>query len=166
GALVLVAASGFGAAALLVALRAGTAGLGGYVFVAGASVLTGAIGLGIGALLGILLRGGSAAVGWALAVWFFFAVLFDLALIGGMQVLGDGQPGLGVAAALALNPIDALRALALVQLDAEVLLGAAGATLMGAFGRGAGLAILLTAVTAWLVVPGALAAAAFARRDL
>ena len=92
GAVSAVALAGFGAAGLLVALRVGTAGLGSYALVAGASLLTAATGLGIGALLGILLRGGSAAVGWALAVWLYFAVLFDLALIGALQVLGDAQP--------------------------------------------------------------------------
>jgi Cu-processing system permease protein len=161
-----VAVVGFGAAGVLVAVRVGTAGLGGYAFVAGASLLAGAIGLGLGALLGIVLRGGSAAVGWALAVWLFFAVLFDLALIGALQVVGDARPGLGVAAALALNPIDALRTLALVRLDAELLLGPGGATLFGVYGRGAGFLVLSAATLLWLVGPGALAGALFSRRDL
>ncbi|HSM36013.1 MAG TPA: ABC transporter permease subunit [Longimicrobiales bacterium] len=166
GAVSAVAFAGFGAAGLLVALRVGTAGLGSYALVAGASLLTAATGLGIGALLGILLRGGSAAVGWALAVWLYFAVLFDLALIGALQVLGDARPGLGVAAALALNPVDALRAIALVRLDAELLLGPAGATLFGVYGRGAGFAVLAVATMVWLVAPAALAGVLFSRRDL
>jgi Cu-processing system permease protein len=166
GAIAAVAVVGFGAAGVLVALRVGTTGLGGYALVAGASLLTAAIGLGIGALLGILLRGGSTAVGWALAVWLYFAVVFDLALIGTLQVLGDAKPGLGVAAALALNPVDALRTLALVRLDAELLLGPAGVTLFGAYGRGAGFAVLAVAIVFWLLAPGALAGVLFSRRDL
>jgi Cu-processing system permease protein len=166
GAVSAVALVGFGAAGLLVALRVGTAGLGGYAIVAGVSLLTAAIGLGIGALLGILLRGGTAAVGWALAVWLYFAMVFDLALIGTLQVVGDARPGLGVAAALALNPVDALRAIALVRLDAELLLGPAGATLLGVYGRGVGFAVLAVATAFWLVAPGALAGVLFSRRDL
>lgn len=161
-----VALAGFGAAGLLVGLRAGPAGLEGYLVVAAASLLAGAIGLGIGALLGVLLPGGWSAVGWALAAWLYFAVLFDLGLIGALQLLGDARPGLGVAAALALNPIDALRTLALVRLDAELLLGPAGATLMGAYGRGPGFFVLTIAAALWLVGPSSLAAALFARRDL
>ncbi len=162
----MVAAVGFGAAGALVAVRVGTAGMGGYLQVAGASVLAGAIGLGLGALLGVLLRGGSTAVGWALALWLFFAVLFDLALIGVLQIFGDARPGLGVAAALALNPVDALRTLALVRLDAELLLGPAGATLFGVYGHGAGFLVLSGATALWLLGPGALAGVLFSRRDL
>lgn len=161
-----VALAGFGAAGLLVGLRAGAAGLEGYLAVAAASLLAGAIGLGVGALLGVVLPGGWSAIGWALAVWLYFAVLFDLALIGALQVFGDARPGLGVAAALALNPVDALRTLALVRLDAELLLGPAGATLVGAYGSGAGFALLAIAAASWLLGPGAAAAALFARRDL
>lgn len=164
-ALVAIAVSGFGVAAVLIAVRTGVAGFGGFAQVFAASLASAWIGLALGALLGTLARGRSAAVGWALAAWFFFAVIYDLGLIALLQVAGDRIPALGLAAALALNPIDAIRTLTLLGLDAEVLLGSTGAAFVGLLGEGAGMAVLLVGVVAFLLGPPTVAAVVFSRRD-
>lgn len=164
-ALGLVALAGFGGAGLLVAALAGTAGLGGYLLVAAGCTAVGAVGLGGGVLLGVLLRRRGAAVGWALGAWFAAAVLYDLAAIGVLQLAGSGQPGPWLVALLALNPIDGVRALGLVGLGADVLLGPTGAALQRLLGGGPGLATVLGSLALWLLAPLAAAGLLYRRRD-
>lgn len=165
GSLVAVAASGFGVAGLLVALQVGVAGLGGYLLVVAGAVCVGLAGLSVGVLLGIAARRRGAAVGWALTVWFAAAVLYDLAAIAVLQVVGSGQPGGWLVAILALNPTDGVRTLGLVALGADVLLGPTGAALramMGPWGGGAWVAVSLAL---WTILPLVLATALYRRRD-
>ena len=117
-----VALVGFGLAGLLVGLTAGWSGIGGYLVVAGGSMLVGLASLAVGILLGTLARRRAAAVGGALAAWLFAAVLYDLLAIALLQFTGSGEPGPYLVALLALNPIDGVRALGLVYLGADVLL--------------------------------------------
>jgi Cu-processing system permease protein len=165
GALAGVALAGFGAVALLVAARAGTAGLGGYALVVGGATAAGLVGVGIGVLIGVVARRRSTAVGWALGAWFAAAVLYDLACIGVLQLAGDGEPGTLLVALLALNPIDGVRAVGLVTLGADVLLGPTGAALQRLMGPGMGAAWVAAALGAWLVAPLAGAGLVYRRRD-
>lgn len=164
-ALGVVAAAGFGGAGVLVAARAGTAGLGGYLGVALGAAAVGVAGVGVGVLLGVLARRRAPAVGWALAAWFAAAVLYDLACIAVLQVAGSGEPGPWLVALLALNPIDGVRALGLVGLGADVLLGPAGAALQGLLGGAGGVAAVAGSLAAWVAAPLALAAGVYRRRD-
>lgn len=165
GAVALVGIGGFGAAGALVAARAGTAGIAGYLFVAVSATLVALVGLGFGVLIGVLSRRRSSAVGWALAAWFAAAVLYDLAAIGVLQVAGDGRPGGWLLALLAANPIDGVRALGLVRLGADVLLGPTGAALQRLVGEGVGLALVTTSLAAYVLAPLGAAAWIFGRRD-
>lgn len=156
---------GFGATAILVAAAAGGVGAVGYLYVVlGASAL-GLAGLGGGMLLGILARRRGAAVGWALAVWFAAAVLYDLACIGILQVVGDGEPSGWLVAMLALNPLDGVRALGLVGLGADVLLGPPGAALRRLLGPTGGALWVLGSLALWMTVPLVVAARVFRTRD-
>lgn len=163
--LVVVAGTGFGAAGVLMAVRTGTAGLGSYVLVSASTTLVGIVALGVGVLLGILTRRRVAAVGWALAAWFAAAVLFDLAAIGVLQLVGSGSPGPWLVALLAANPIDGVRTLGLVTLGADVLMGPTGAALSRSLGEGGGALWILASLMAWLVLPLAGAGFAWRRRD-
>lgn len=164
-ALLAVSLAGFGGAGALVLLRAGSAGLGGYLLVAAGCTLVGAVGLSGGVLLGVLLRRRGAAVGWALGAWFAAAVLYDLAAIAVLQVAGSGQPGPWLVGLLALNPIDGVRALGLVGLGADVLLGPTGAALQRLLGGGTGLAAVLGSLALWLLAPLGIAGFVYRRRD-
>lgn len=163
--LALISTAGFGSAGLLIAARTGPTGLGGYLLVAVTTTLVGFVGVGMGVLLGVVCRRRSAAVGWSLAVWSAGAVLFDLAAIGILQVTGSGAPGPWLVALLALNPLDGVRALGLVTLGADVLLGPTGAALRRMMGDGGGAAWVLLSLTLWLTVPLAAAGFVFRRRD-
>ncbi|HEX8907292.1 MAG TPA: hypothetical protein VF771_20740, partial [Longimicrobiaceae bacterium] len=129
------------------------------------STCVGFAGLALGVLIGVTTRRRASAVGWALAAWFGAAVLYDLACIGVLQVAGTGEPGPYLVALLALNPMDGVRALGLVQLGADVLLGPAGAALQKLLGATAGAAVVLAGLAAWTAGPLALAGRVYRRRD-
>lgn len=164
-AIMLVVTAGFGSAALFIAANAGMIGIGGFLLVALGSALAGAAGLAVGILLGVTSRSRLGAMGGAIAAWLFAAVVFDLVAIGILQIVGDGQPGRWLLALLAMNPIDGLRAVSLVGLGADVLLGPAGAALERMLGGVAGVTLVATSLAAWIGVPLALATAITARRD-
>lgn len=166
GALTLVAGAGFGAAGILVVTRSGSAGIGGYAFVALGATAVSMVGLALGVLIGVTVRQRGSAVGWALACWFAAAVLYDLASIGVLQLAGNGQPGSWLLGLLAANPIDGVRALGLVRLGADVLLGPTGAALNRLVGEGAGAALVGASVVAWIAGPVVTAAWVYGKRDL
>jgi Cu-processing system permease protein len=164
-ALTLVAVIGFGLAGAVVLLGAGAAGAAGYLLVAGGSTVVGLAGLAIGVLLGVRARRRLTAVAMAMVAWVVLALLFDFAAIALLQFAGDGQPGPLLLALLAANPIDGMRAIGLVSLGADVLLGPTGAALTKLMGPSGGTLLVATALAAWCVVPLALAARVFSRRD-
>jgi Cu-processing system permease protein len=163
--LALVAASGFGLAGIVVLLGAGTAGAAGYLLVAAGSTVVGLAGLAVGVLLGVLARRRLTAVAMALVAWFLVAVVFDFAAIAVLQFIGDGEPGPLLLALLAANPIDGMRALGLVELGADVLLGPTGAALAALLGPSGGALFVVTGMIAWCALPLALAGRIYRRRD-
>jgi hypothetical protein len=66
---------------------------------------------------------------------------------------------------LAANPIDGMRALGLVGLGADVLLGPTGAALSRLMGPSGGAVLVVAALLGWCAVPLALATRAYRRRD-
>ncbi|HEX5387029.1 MAG TPA: ABC transporter permease subunit [Gemmatimonadales bacterium] len=160
-----VAVAGFGAAAVLVGMVAGWEGLAGYAIVAAGATTVAWAALATGILLGILTRRRPVAIGAALAVWLGAAVLYDLAAIGLLQLTGSGQPGPYLVSLLAINPLDGMRAAALVLLGADVLLGPTGAAMQRALGPGGGALLVAGSVAAWCLLPIAGAIRIYRRRD-
>jgi Cu-processing system permease protein len=160
-----IALAGFGAAGLLVAATAGGAGFQGFALVALGTGVLGGVGLGTGVLIGTICRQRSTAVGWALGAWFAAAILYDLAAITLLQLIGTGEPGPWLVALLAANPIDGVRAVSLVSLGADVLLGPTGAALQRLLGPGGGAAYILASLFLWVALPPTLAVWIFGRRD-
>lgn len=164
-AVVLVAASGFGLAGLVVLGMAGTEGLAGYALTALGSTVVGLAGLALGILLGVRSRRRLGAIAKALVAWVILAVVFDFAAIALLQFVGDGEPGPLLLALLAANPLDGMRALGLVGLGADVLLGPTGAALSRLLSPSGGGVLVAASLLAWCTVPLALAAHAFRRKD-
>jgi Cu-processing system permease protein len=164
-ALTLVSLGGFALAGIAVLAGAGAGGASGFLYAALGATLVGLVGLSLGILIGVLVRRRGAAVGWALAVWVGAAVLFDLASIAVLQLVGNGQPGPWLVTLLALNPIDGVRALALVWLGADVLLGPTGAALQRTLGEGGGALWVSASLLTWLAVPLVASVHVFRRRD-
>ena len=158
---------GYGLAA--VALLATGKAIGGgswaaFIAMTASSVVLGAVFVAIGYLISALVRDRGTAGGIAIGIWLVFVVIYDMVLLG-LLVADQGQfMGGGVLDALLLfNPTDAYRLLNLTGSD-EI----AAASGMAGVAQSAALApaALMAALAAWIVVPMALAAAAFSRREL
>ena len=130
----------------------------------GSSILLGAAFIAVGYLVSALVRERGTAGGIAVGIWLVFVLIYDMALLG-LLVVDQGQVLSGglLNALLLLNPADAYRLFNLT--------GSAG---VSAFSGMAGVAqsatlspsTLLAALAAWALVPLALAAFAFSRREL
>jgi Cu-processing system permease protein len=98
-------------------------------------------------------------------LWLAFTVLYDGLLLF-VILLFDAWPLERPLVGLTLlNPVDLARILILLRLDAAALLGYTGAVFARFFGSAWGTGLALGALVAWTVVPVALAARAYRRRD-
>jgi Cu-processing system permease protein len=135
-----------------------------FASMVGSSILLGAAFIAVGYLVSALVRERGTAGGIAIGIWLVFVLIYDMALLG-MLVVDQGRTLSGgiLNALLLLNPADAYRLFNLT--------GSAG---VSAFSGMAGIAqtatlsptVLLAALAAWTLVPLALAAVAFSRREL
>lgn len=152
--------AGFLPAGVLVAARSGTAMLAHYLLFPGLALLAAAALAGIGLLISVSSRSAVQAQGTAVVVWFACGLLYDLVLVGSLAVAG--LPVSLLSAALVLNPIDAGRVLGVLALEPDLyMLGPAGAYLTTRLGPAGTAAVLVTAISAWAVLPVLAAALTF-----
>ncbi|GAA0412832.1 ABC transporter permease subunit [Pseudomonas veronii subsp. inensis] len=163
--LALATVLGFGCAMLAIALLVDDVQLGLLLWAFGRFMLTstllGWVFLGLAYGLSSLCAEKSTAAGLALGVWFFFVLVFDLALLA-LLVVGKGQfSPQGLPWLLLLNPTDVYR---LINLSGF----ASGTQSMGVMALGSDLGVpplaLWSCLLAWVGVPLALAYALFRRR--
>ena len=158
---------GYGAAAL--ALAASGAGIDpaswrAFAAMIGSSVLLGAVFIAIGQLISASVRDRGTAAGVAVGIWLLFVLIYDMGLLG-LLVAGQGKTisSTVLNTLLLLNPTDVYRLFNLTGF-ANVSQFAGMAGLAGS--AALSVSTLLGALVAWTVVPLALAAYAFARREL
>lgn len=108
---------GFGLVALLLVAQAGTAGLAAYAGFMASSVLLGLAFLSLAVMLSVLASERTRASGLAIALWFFFVLVFDLLLLGLLVVTGGESGGEWFPYLLLLNPADVFRILNVFSLD-------------------------------------------------
>jgi Cu-processing system permease protein len=153
-ALTLSTVSGFGLVALLLFNQFSWPGLYHYLGFMVSSVLLGLAFLSLAVLMSVLARERTRASGLAIAMWFFFVLIFDLLLLGGLVATGGSYGGDAFAYLLLFNPADVFRILNVFSLDdVRTLYGLASIVppalakpwLMGAV------------MLAWIVAPLALA---------
>lgn len=157
---------GYGAAAVALAVT-GTeidaASWASFGSMLGSSVLLGAVFIAIGYLVSAHVRERSTAGGISIGIWLLFVLIYDMALLGALVAAGGHALPAGLLdALLLLNPTDAYRMLNLGSGEASALSGMggiAGHTALNA-------TMLIAALCAWTIVPLALAAATFSRREL
>jgi len=163
--LALATVLGFGCAMLAIALLVDDVQLGLLLWAFGRFMLTstllGWVFLGLAYGLSSLCAEKSTAAGLALGVWFFFVLVFDLALLA-LLVVGKGQfSPRGLPWLLLLNPTDVYR---LINLSGF----ASGTQSMGVMALGSDLGVaplaLWACLLAWVGVPLALAYTLFRRR--
>ena len=135
-----------------------------FAAMVGSSVLLGAVFVAIGYLVSALVRDRGTAAGISIGLWLLLVLIYDMALLG-LLALDQGRniSAAALNAMLLFNPTDAYR-----------LFNLTGFANVSTFAGMAGLAqstsltipILLTALLGWTLLPLALAALAFSRREL
>lgn len=105
------------------------------------------------------------ALGGALVVWFFFAVIYDGLLLILIMAFPDHQLSRPLAALVLLNPLDLARVMILLRLDIAALMGYTGAIFQQIFGASRGLVVALTALSLWMVLPVLLGVRVYTHRD-
>lgn len=117
GALALSTLAGFALVAVLLGLQQGTAGLWHYFGFMLSALLLGLAFLSLAVLLSVLARDRTRASGLAIALWFFFVLVFDLLMLGALVATGGAWVGASVAYVLLLNPADVFRILNVFALE-------------------------------------------------
>lgn len=104
-------------------------------------------------------------LGVALAAWMFFAIVWNGVVLLAIQLFADYPLERAVIGMSLLNPVDLGRILLLLNLDVSAMMGFTGAVFQRFFGSGAGQAITLAALFAWVAVPFLLGQRAFVRKN-
>ncbi len=157
---------GYGAAAVALAIKGAPLVDAWPAFVAmiGSSVLLGAAFVALGVLASVVVRERATAAGLAVAIWLFFVLLYDTALLG---VLVADQGRIVTADVLdillLLNPADAYRLFNQTGSEAAGLYSG-----MAGPGEAEGLpaSLLAAALAGWVVLPLAASILLFRRRSL
>lgn len=103
--------AGFGSVGMLLATQMPAGALFHYLGFMFSSILLGLVFLALAMLISTLASDRTRASGAAIAVWFFFVLIFDLLLLGGLVASG-GEYGAGIFPyLLLLNPADIFRIL-------------------------------------------------------
>lgn len=129
----------------------------------GSSVLLGCAFLALGYLVSVLARDRGAAAGAAVGIWFFFVLLYDMAVLGAL-VADQGRllSKAAISALLLFNPADAYRLLNLTVFPTvSRLAGMAGVSAEVSLPPWA----FLAALVAWIAGPLIAAIILFSRSD-
>ncbi len=158
---------GYGAAGVAFAITGGdveAGAWGAFATMVGTSILLGAAFIALGYLASTLVRDPRTAGAIAIGLWLFFALLYDMVLLG-LLVVDQGKTVTAEVLNILLlaNPADVYR-----------LLNLTGFSNVSLFAGMAGMAdqldiassVLAATLVAWTVLPLSLAAMVFARRDL
>lgn len=154
---------GLGLVSVVLAPAATVGDLAAVGVVVGATLVAGTVGVSLGLAISSLTRSRSQATLAAAVVWFIAALGIDLLLAGLAPGLRLGPSGL--LWAVMVNPLEAIRLLAMMILDSGSL-GPFGAYLMHRFGTGGGYLVLGAIVAVWTIVPMLVTGRALRRRDL
>ena len=158
---------GFGLAGVVIATNAGTEGSLRYPAFVALSLLLALIFLSLSAFISALCQRKSKALGVALFVWFFFVLFYDLLVIGLTFLLKERTANAFIFGSLFGNPVDMVRVASLMTLNGKDIFGAGGAALLKFLGGdGASLALLLVALSCWVVVPLFMAQRLLSRQDI
>src|SRR5574338_1628977 len=126
GALAFSTVAGFGLVGLVLSAQLDLAALFHYFGFMLSSVLLGCAFLSLAVMLSVFAADRTRASGLAIAMWFFFVLIFDLLLLGALVVSGGQWGGDVMPYLLLLNPADVFRILNIFALeDVRTLYGLA-----------------------------------------
>lgn len=153
-ALSLSTVSGFSLVAALLYHQFGWSGLFHFLGFMLTSVLLGLAFLSLALLISVIARDRTRASGAAIALWFFFVLVFDLLLLGALVATGGSYGGDIFAYLLLLNPSDVFRILNVFSLDDIRGLVGLSSIVPPALAQ---VSLLSGVMLAWIIVPLALA---------
>lgn len=104
-------------------------------------------------------------IGMAIISWFYFAVLYDGLLLLFLMLFNEYPLEKSLLFLTALNPIDAVRIIVLMQLDISALLGITGALFQQVFGTSVGLFVSFSILALWILIPIFWARKRFVKKD-
>jgi Cu-processing system permease protein len=162
-------AAGFGAAGMIVYAQSGTEGVGGFLLLVLAALVTTAVFLGLAAVLaaGSVGRRRTRALALALVVWFVAVVFLDLVALGAASLLPSGTASRVLMVSSIVNPLAAVRTGALLGIEGTGAFGAGSLALFRFTGGPRGTAaVLALSLAFWLIAPAGLAVHRLRRADL
>jgi Cu-processing system permease protein len=117
GALAVSTVAGFGLAGALLAWQLDLGSTLRYAVFVGSALLMGMAFLSMALAVSVVARDRAQAGGLAVAVWFFFVLVFDLLLVGGLVLTGGGGAAAAFPYLLLVNPADVFRILNVFNLE-------------------------------------------------
>ncbi|ANE50866.1 ABC transporter permease subunit [Flavisolibacter tropicus] len=105
-------------------------------------------------------------IGFALMLWFYFALIYDGLVLLVLFSFSDYPLEKITLFLSSLNPIDLGRIFLMLQMDVSALMGYTGATYKEFFGSNLGVLYTIGIMLIWIVVPIMIAARSFNKKDL
>lgn len=107
----------------------------------------------------------SKGIGWALMIWFYFAVLYDGVLLWLLFFFNDYPLEKFTLLLTSFNPIDLNRISVLLKMEIGAMMGYSGAVFKDFLGKQTGILSILIINLAWISIPLLLAKKAFLKKD-
>lgn len=117
-------------------------------------------------LASVIARDKARGIGFALLLWFYFALIYDGLVLLILFSFSDYPLEKLTLLLSALNPIDLGRIFIMLKMDISALMGYTGALYKDFFGSGSGILFTTGIMLVWIVVPLLLALRKFRRKDL
>lgn len=114
----------------------------------------------------VLTRDKAKGIGLALALWFYFCLLFDGIVLSILLGMSDYPMEKASLAFTAFNPTDLARILVLMKLDVSALMGITGAVFQNFFSSNIGISIAIGLLMLWIFIPIRMAYGVFNKKDL
>jgi Cu-processing system permease protein len=136
-----------------------------YFLIAISTVALTFVFVGVAFLIANLARDKTRGLGSALILWLLLALVYDALVLLMVSSFQDYPLELPVLIAMFVNPLDLMRTLIMLRLDAAALMGYSGAVFARFLGAAGGSLLALAALLFWVIAPVLYGARVFARRD-
>lgn len=117
-------------------------------------------------LASVMTRDKAKAIGIALLIWFYCALIYDALLLWVIYNFGEYPLEKPLLALIALNPVDLARVMMLLKLDISALMGYTGAFYKSFFGSSMGILFSITILMMWVIIPLIVAMRIFKKKDI
>jgi Cu-processing system permease protein len=114
----------------------------------------------------VVARDKARGIGFALLLWFYFALIYDGLVLLILFSFSDYPLEKLTLLLSALNPIDLGRIFIMLKMDVSALMGYTGALYKDFFGSGTGILFTTGIMLLWIVLPLWLAVRKFRKKDL